>query len=429
MKNALVLSVRVLLVDSKASIRRGWARALIEAGIDALTSESLELAPGLVPGRAPVVLVVETDALQDGGHGTATLDLLARSTIVATADPAVASRVAAELRGSVFGVLERMDTAPAGLAVLIDSARRAADSTKTQAAPTVDAPELVLSSRGIRVAASQILDAADSSSPLLVVGEDGTGKRALARLCHAKSHRAMRPFVALHLAEVGAADLEQAFADASASAGAGTLVLERVDALDREGQRVLSELLDVEVRSARLISTARPTIRARDSEGFDRDLYLRLGRHVADVPALRDRPDDIPVLAYTCARRVTDELGLPPKRFSVEAVRALRNAPWPGNVPELFARVQGAVVSTERDTLVLGDFGFVRSRRPEAAPDATYVEARNRSLAEFERAYVDSVLSHVGGNVTRAAQVAGMDRANFRRLVKRTRGRPSGGEL
>ena len=109
-----------------------------------------------------------------------------------------------------------------------------------------------------------------------------------------------------------------------------------------------------------------------------------------------------------------------------ETVRVLRNAAWPGNIPELEARVEAAVGSGQTGSIALGELGIARSRPPPPLGVEPYAEAKRRALIELDRRYVENVLAFAGQNLARAAHLAGMDRANFRRLVRRTRAASGG---
>lgn len=319
-------------------------------------------------------------------------------------------------------MLERNPVAPPGIEVLLDSAY---ETSNPPARSPREPRSIVASSRLMRSVVARILGWADSGVPVLIAGEEGTGKRTLARAMHERGSRRSRPFVVLSMLSLADETRTQILDEAAERAGLGSLLLDRVDVLDAEAQAALASWIGSTSSAARLISTAAPALHEAQRTGnYDRDLYYRLSIRSIDVPALRDRPDDIPVLAYTFARRVADEAGLPAKRISVEALRALRGAAWPGNVAELLTRTQAAVLATpDRDVLTLGDLGFERPLAPRALALATtpYLVARREALDGFEQAYVEAVLTHSGGNISRAAELAQMDRANFRRILKRSR--------
>jgi DNA-binding NtrC family response regulator len=424
-------SARVLLVDPRAALRRSWARSLVAAGLDPHTLESLDALPALVHGRAPFVLFAPWAEVEPAlARGGALTELLGRAQILALVEPAD-EMAATSARGRVFAVLERSDAPSPGLAVLVESAARAADAASVRAAGPPAIPDVVAACPTTAALMDRASGVASTPGPVLILGEAGAGKRLLASWLHAKSPRATRPLVVTALREPSSpAELELTLDEAREAAGGGTLVLDGVDALDSPRQGVLLEALRSRI-GARVISTASPAVRDDERAGrFSTELFYALARHVLDVPPLRQRKGDIPVLVYQALRATLERLGLPPKRVSPDALRALRAEPWPGNVPELWARVERAAVSASHEVLTLGDFGLERKAAPprRGGPPPAYAEARHSELVAFERAYVEDVLSHAGGNVTRASEIAGMDRANFRRLVKRARGRAEGRE-
>lgn len=389
------------------------------------TSDALEAAPALVPGRAPLVIVCEWSLLARAGAQPPEILKRPAASLVVLAEPTQAADAARAMRGRAFAVLERNAVPPPGIELLLESAHAAANP------PVRPAPAplaLVAASRLMRSVVSRVLGWAEGGVPVLLAGEEGTGKKALARALHERGPRRARPFVVLSMAALTSeADDEQTriLEDGAERAGLGSLLLERIDLLGPAAQATLARWLGSTSSAARVVSTAATTVHeAQRSGGFDRELYYRLSIRAVDVPPLRDRPDDIPVLAYTFARRAADEAGLPAKRISVEALRALRGAPWPGNVAELSTRMQQAVLATpDREVLTLGDLGFERPLPPRALALATtpYLTARREALDGFEQAYVEAVLTHAGGNISRAAELAQMDRANFRRILKRSR--------
>ncbi|NUP05499.1 MAG: sigma-54-dependent Fis family transcriptional regulator [Polyangiaceae bacterium] len=363
--------------------------------------------------------------LRDPTEATDTLgELLARAVVVVLADPSQAEDAARDVRDRAFALIERVDPPPPGLALLVRSAANVADGSAASAS-TLAGPTFIASSRAMQAIVGRVTTLASSDAPFLLIGPEGTGKRSLARLAHARGSRASRPFVVVRPSDAAdARALEVLLADGLDAAGAGTLVLDRVDALSPGAQTAVLELVRG-ASSARFVATALPAVRAAERAGeFSTELYYRLARTIVDVPPLAERADDVPVLAYTFLREAADRYGLPAKRISAEALRSLKHSPFPGNVPELRTLMEQAA-TIPRDVLALGDFGFERpnSARRKLESPTSYVAARRVELESFERRYVEAVLSFAGGNITRAAEIAGMDRANFRRLMKRAKGR------
>jgi DNA-binding NtrC family response regulator len=350
-----------------------------------------------------------------------------RSEVIALTDGDDAEG-ARELVGQLFATVPRSASAPAGLAVLVASAARSAELAE-RAERVEEEPDPIAASVAMRSLLRSAQVAARSAAPVLVVGEEGTGKRTLARWVHARSPRASLPFVVLPCSSLSSeAALRDALLGSSGpgdEAGEGTLALERVDALGPDAQDALASVVEGGSLRCRVLATALPSIRnPTRAAPFSRELYFRLGAFVLDVPALRARRDDIPVLAHVMARRIAERFSIPPKRFTRDALRVLRAHPLPGNIPELEAMVLRAVTTGQGDTVAPGDLGVAqRGTRAKLHDDLEpYAAARARVLSEFDHEYVERALTHAGGNVSQAARAAGLDPANMRRLVRRVRG-------
>jgi DNA-binding NtrC family response regulator len=187
----------------------------------------------------------------------------------------------------------------------------------------------------------------------------------------------------------------------------------------------------------RVIAATNVDLRARITEGkFREDLFYRLNVVAIELPLLRGRRDDIPLLAYHFLQKYAGRTGREVRKISPEAMRLLQAQPWPGNVRELENAIEHAVVFCRKDTILPTDLPFARrgNRAPEdGASDGTagsdgpgislgdlpYRDAKQRAIATFELAYFSSVLQRAGGNVSEAARQAGLDRSNFRRAARR----------
>jgi DNA-binding NtrC family response regulator len=184
-------------------------------------------------------------------------------------------------------------------------------------------------------------------------------------------------------------------------------------------------------------------LKTKIAEGkFREDLYYRLRVIVIRVPPLRRRRDDIPLLAYHFLRKYTRRMNRDVSRIGVEAMRLLREQKWPGNVRELEHAIEHAVVMAKGDTIVPGDLPSTRDQAASMYPedlaatppppdsdvtfaglgrltDLPYSHAKKQALEMFEQAYLEAVLRRTGGNVSEAARQAGLDRSNFRRVLKK----------
>jgi DNA-binding NtrC family response regulator len=290
--------------------------------------------------------------------------------------------------------------------------------------------------------------AAASSAPVLVIGEPGTGRASLARFIHRRSNRARAPLVVWNpagMATGGPLPAEDAasagLAAALAEAEGGTLVLADLGAVPPSAQAYLaSALARQEPSRPRVVATAEPSVRDQVARDVLReDLFYRLAAVLLEVPPLRRRREDIPLLAYHFLSRYAAREGKKIRRVSPDALRALREHAWPGNVRELENAIEYAAVMARGDAILRADLPLAR---PESDPDEEvgpvalagsdvlelpYGEAKERAVAAFDVAYVERRMKRTAGNVSEAARLAGMDRSNFRRLLKKVREEKSRG--
>jgi two-component system, NtrC family, response regulator AtoC len=302
--------------------------------------------------------------------------------------------------------------------------------------------KLVTNSPAMQAVAELIDRVAATASNVLVLGESGTGKDATARLIHDRSPRRDRPFVKIDCAALPEELLESelfgyekgAFTGATESkpgrleaAGGGTLVLDEIASLIPQSQakllRVIEErsferlggkqLIKIDVRIIALANVdIKEAVRAR---GFRDDLYYRLAVVTIELPRLIDRFEDIPQLADEFVRQFALRSGRPGVRLSSEALEALSDYDFPGNVRELRNIIEHAVLTTNQEVI-----------EPDGLPEYLRSAARlmqsrrvKPSLAELEAVYIREVLEHTRGNKTRAAEILGISRKNLYEKMRR----------
>ncbi len=268
--------------------------------------------------------------------------------------------------------------------------------------------------------------------PILLEGETGTGKTFVARAIHRRS-RAGAPLVTVDCGAIPdsllAAELfghrAGAFTDATraregwlARAGAGTVVLERVDTLSPAGQvallRVLEERAFFPVGAtaprrldARVLATASAGLDELVSAGtFRTDLYHRLAGMHARLPALRRRPEDIVPFARATARAIGRRCG-EPRVLTAEVEVLLAACPWPGNFRELATAIERACLATAAGPLGVAELALPDAAWPEVAEAAA---VRPLTAAAATRLYALLVLGSLGGNVSRAARALAVSR-------------------
>jgi transcriptional regulator with AAA-type ATPase domain len=304
------------------------------------------------------------------------------------------------------------------------------------------------STQAMRRLMSQVRRAAQSNVAVLFVGESGTGKELLARAVHDTSPRASAPFVTIDCGAVTptlvASELfgheKGAFTGASHTkvgafedANGGTIFLDEVGELAPELQVTLLGALErrrfcrvggrkelaVDVR---IVAATNRDLRADVNAGvFRLDLYYRLAVVALEVPSLRERIRDIPLLAEHFAREAGFTRPML-ELFPEETMQRLLRYRWPGNVRELRNYVQATIAMGEpaelRDDMARSENDALR-RGLSPLLDLTYGEARSRAIGAFERQYLERLLERTHGNVAQAAREAGMARSHLNELLRR----------
>ncbi len=305
---------------------------------------------------------------------------------------------------------------------------------------------LVARSPEMRVVLEVARRAARSHATVLITGESGTGKGALARWIHDHSPRRDGPMLEVNCAAMPGGLVEAelfgvrrgAFTDARESrdglfveASGGTLFLDEIGEMPLEAQakllgvlesnkvRPVGDTTEVEV-DVRVVAATNRAIEDDLRDGrFRTDLFYRLNVIRIAVPPLRERTDDIPELVRAFLQRRSRGEALP-LGISEDALRWLMRQPWPGNVRELANVIERAVALTEHDTIVLEDVVDVGNTR-DAVPDLLAGAVKRRlSLDDVERQYISQVLDDCGGNVSRAARILGIDRRTLYRKLNRS---------
>ncbi|MEK7766817.1 MAG: sigma-54 dependent transcriptional regulator, partial [bacterium] len=281
---------------------------------------------------------------------------------------------------------------------------------------------------------------AGQDTTILVTGETGTGKELIARALHGASTRNTGPFLAINCGAIPESLLERelfgnergAFTGADAAraglleaAAAGSLFLDEIADLPVPLQPKLLRVLEghdflrvggtrpVRCRTRFIAATNRDLAREVRDGRFRQDLFYRLNGLVVPLPPLRERGEDIPLLAAHFLERFARQAGRAPLEFSAEAAADLARHAWPGNVRELRNAVERAVLVNRGGVIEPGDLALAGS--PAAAGEESallglpFAGARDA----FERRYLEHVLNECGGNITQAAERMGLDRKNL----------------
>jgi len=279
---------------------------------------------------------------------------------------------------------------------------------------------------------------------VLILGETGTGKELFARAIHYLSHRSHQPFVPVNCGAIPMELMETelfghergAFTGAHTAkpgliheAQRGTLFLDEIDCLPLLAQvKLLRFLQEKEYRplgstkaqgaDVRVIAATNADLeKAVREEKFRQDLYYRLNVVPLSLPPLRERKEDIPLLAHHFLAKYADEFAKQIKDFSPAAMQRLTLYEWPGNVRELEHVVERAVILAQRELIDETDL-FLQACEPHPPP-RSFREAKAEAVTRFERAYLQELLSAHRGNITRAAATAQKNRRAFWQLLQK----------
>jgi DNA-binding NtrC family response regulator len=298
------------------------------------------------------------------------------------------------------------------------------------------APDLIAGSPSMRPVLQLMERVAPSDANVLITGEHGTGKEVVAQWIHASSPRAARSLVAVNLGGLSEHLFESemfghvkgAFTDARSDrigrielAEGGTLLLDEIGTLAPRQQAKLLRVIETgEVErvgasrsrriDVRLLSATNADLRTEVGEGrFREDLLFRLNTIEIHLPPLRERREDIPVLAEHFLRRYAARYRKPLSGFEPEALLTLETHPWPGNVRELDHTLERAVLLAQGNSIRNADLGLRSAGSPARLEELP--------LEEVERMLIRKALERHGGNVSQAAKVLGLSRsALYRRL-------------
>ncbi|EGK72132.1 Acetoacetate metabolism regulatory protein atoC [Methyloversatilis universalis FAM5] len=443
-------SAHVLLVDDEAVAREGLATALRRDGLEVTTADNGEAALALLRQREYEVLL--TDVKMPGMDG---LELLRRAreawpgmeVLVVTGFATTESAVEAMRAGAFYYVSKpfRLGEVRKLVREAADKAQLRAENQRLRQLVEHAADERIITrDEGMRA----ILDIARGVAPtdcnVLIVGETGTGKELLARHVHAHSRRASGPFVAVNCgalneellanelfghekgAYTGAAQARGGLVEA---AQGGTLFLDEVTEMSASMQVKLLRLLQereylrvggtepVRADVRFLAATNREPRAAVEAGQFRQDIYFRLNVVTLQLPPLRERRDDIPLLAQQFVRRAAQAMGKAVTAIAPPAMQKLCGYDFPGNVRELENIIERGVALA--GGTMLGEEDLPPGLGARGGAGARGGSGEVRTLEAVERGHILDVLAGVGGNRALAARLLGIDRVSLWRKLRR----------
>jgi DNA-binding NtrC family response regulator len=468
-------SLRLLIVDDEHTLRDSCASVLRMEGYNVTTCSRGDEALDMLQKRRFDIVMLDLYMSQVPGMELlrACLELHPETIVVMmTGNPSVSSSVEA-LREGAWDYLPKPFSAThlqillgrATHAVLVARESGELNDTREQNYGHSDKLTILGRSPAFRNAIELARKVARTDASVFITGESGTGKEMIAQFIHHHSRRSARALVAVNCAALPENLLESemfghvkgAFTGAVRdkpglleTANGGTLFLDELTEMSQTIQakllrviqdgvvrRVGSETTDAVVNVRFIAATNRDPAEATNDGVLRKDLFYRLSVVPIRVPALRERPEDIQLLAdhflttYWARHR---ERGAAIPTLSPETIRMLRARPWSGNVRELQNVMEHAVVLLEPGSTVQPeDLAFIDGAsitrqpttfsgdwNPEAdVHDASYHSNRERIIAEFEMSYLSWLIQSAGANMSRAAKIAGIDRTTLYRLMEK----------
>jgi len=452
----------VWIIDDDRSIRWVFEKALAREGIEFRSFASASDALSALDDGVPQVVV--SDIRMSGESG---LDLLQKlkelhpqlPVIIMTAYSDLDSAVAA-FQGGAFEYLPK----PFDVDNAVDLIRRAMDeSRKRDTTIDVDAPapEILGQAPAMQEVFRAIGRLANSNATVLITGESGTGKELVARALHRHSPRSAKPFIAINTAAIPKDLLESelfghergAFTGAQTQrrgrfeqADGGSLFLDEIGDMPPDLQtrllRVLSDGQFYRVgghqpikANVRVIAATHQNLEERVEKGlFREDLFHRLNVIRLKLPPLRERRDDIPLLARYFLQKSARELGVESKRFADSALKFLAAQELPGNVRQLENLCHWITVMAPGQTVEVGDLPSELRGESKSGSDQSWTTLLEREVenslnrgesgiidgltASFERSLIKKALAHTGGRRIEAAQLLGLGRNTLTRKIR-----------
>ncbi|MDP6805885.1 MAG: sigma-54 dependent transcriptional regulator [Rhodospirillales bacterium] len=453
------MALDILIVDDEADIRTLTSGILKDEGFQAREAadgaEALNNVEGRVPGLVLLDIWLQGSEL-DG------LDLLRAIKkdhpsvpIVMMSGHGTIETAVTAIKEGAYDFVEKPFTAERLILVVNRAAeaarlRREVEELRSRAGPTTD---LIGQSPAINQVRQAIERVAPTNSRVLITGQEGSGKEIVARLLHASSRRAEGPFVVLNCVNIQPDRMEtELFGTETAGNGDdrtrkvgtferahdGTLFLDEVADMPLETQgrivRVLQEqtferiggTTRVEV-DVRVVAASNRDLAEEMAEGrFREDLFYRLAVVPINVPALRDRREDIPLLVDYFMDRVAIALGQPSRRLGDDALAALQAYDWPGNVRELRNVVERLLIMAPGDSneplrtnVLPAEIGAITptALRWDQGSEIMGLPLRD-AREQFEREYLLAQMTRFNGNISKTAGFVGMERSALHRKLK-----------
>jgi len=452
----------ILVVDDEPGVRSSVSGVLRDEGFDVDTAESGEECLEKANGAAYDVIVL--DIWLPGLDGMTTLQRLRErqidsQVVIISGHGNIESAVRAIKMGAYDFIEKPLSLEKTVLVVRNALRQRDLEAENKVLRAKVDSQQpnttMVGESAAMSHLREQVSLAAPTNGRVLILGENGTGKELVARTIHQSSRRKSGPFIEVNCAAIPEELIESelfghargAFTGAVADkpgrfeqANAGTIFLDEIADMSLKTQAKVLRVLQEQVMErvggtqrikvdVRVLAATNKDLTAEIRAGrFREDLFFRLNVIPIFVPALRDRQQDIPMLAEHFMALVAQEHGRKPKRLASEAAARLQHYAWPGNVRELRNVIERVNIMVGGDTITAQDLRFLgRDGMPELPADEGPVAPLSDARDQFEKDYILRTLAAQQGNMSRTAEVLGVERSNLYKKLRAFGITPRGG--
>ena len=444
-------SKTILICDDDPTVRSSLSLVLKRAGYGIATAETPEQAVAQIRTTIPGLILMDMNYTRST-TGEEGLELLAKVKVLAPEVPVILITAWGSIHLAVQGIRAGafdFITKPWNNLSLLESIRTAIQvqesSTAADAAPKSPfrRDKIIGKSPLLERVLQTVSRIASTHAPVLITGESGTGKELIAEAIHENSERKDRPFIKVNLGGISLSLFESemfghkkgAFTDAHYDrkgrfelADGGSIFLDEIGDLDMVSQvKLLRVLQDHTFESlgdsrpkqvdTRIICATNRNLPQMVQQGeFREDLFYRINLITVQMPALRERREDIPLLVEYFARQQARQNGLEPVEISAEAMEYLSRLPYPGNVRELKNFVERTILVSQQPHLTEVDF---KNQYVEIAAKTGVHDTSVHSLEEIEKQMILRALELYGGNLSKVATALGLSRqAVYRRLEK-----------
>ena len=452
----------ILVIDDDRMIRISLMRILERNGFEVKIAENQEEAMAIVRAEAPQLVLMDMNfsLSTDGEEG---ITLLKQVKIFCPETPVILITAWGSIQLAVRGMragafdfitkpwsnevlMQRVETALSSLPAAAKGNEKVTSTNKTNSVPQIDTEKSAFPIIGKSPALMEVLATveriAKTNASVLITGESGTGKELVAEAIHKASNRKDKPFVKVNLGGISTSLFESemfghkkgAFTDAVTDrvgrfemANKGTIFLDEIGDLDRSCQvkllRVLQDqtyevLGDSRTRKAdvRVISATNANLpQMVNDHSFREDLFYRINLITINLPPLRERTEDIPLLVRHFADKACEQNRLARIEITPDAMTYLKTLPYPGNIRELKGLVERTMLMNQGRTLTKKEFEESVTTSPSAIGSIT----ANSSIENAERSLIINAIEKYQGNMSKVASALGISRgALYRRLDK-----------